>query len=138
GEEIDSGHHSVSCECDAFWKRGRPSALEHHILVDCKKVKPQVKEAVRNMIEAREKDLIKTGYKRKAIEDQESIDTYFESLALSNEQKASADNALIKLFVCAYCSPTRKTLASTLLDNEILRVHTKIYNILEKEKNLTL
>ncbi|CAG8762059.1 11876_t:CDS:1, partial [Cetraspora pellucida] len=160
GEEIDSGHRSVTCECSTFWKRGRPSALECHILVDCKKVKPQVREAVRNMIEAREKALTKTTRKRKATEDQQNLDNYFENLALSNEQKTSIDIALIKLFVCgglswclveypffvefvqqlrpAYCPPTRRTLANTSLDNEVLRVYTKIYNMLDREKNLTL
>ncbi|CAG8735759.1 35_t:CDS:2, partial [Dentiscutata heterogama] len=117
GEEIDSGHHSVFCNCDTSWKRGKPSSLEWHILVECKTVDPHVKEA--------------------------DINNYFESLTLSNEQKANLDISLIKLFVCgglswrlvdysffvkfvqqlrpAYNLPVRKTLASTLLDNEILR-----------------
>ncbi|CAG8780188.1 43545_t:CDS:2 [Gigaspora margarita] len=158
-EEIDSGHRSVSCNCGTSWKRGRPSTLEWHILVECKTVDPHVREAVRRMIEACEK-LTQNNRKRKATEDQQDINNYFESLALSNEQKANLDISVIKLFVCgglswqlvdhsffvefvqqlrpAYNLPVRKTLASTLLDNEILRVHTKIYHILEKEKNLTL
>ncbi|CAG8545316.1 3859_t:CDS:2, partial [Racocetra fulgida] len=158
--EDNSGHRSVSCKCGVFWKRGRPSALERHILVECKEVEPQVKEAVRNMVEARERELTQNKRKRKATEDQQDIDNYFESLALSNEQKANFDIALIKLFVCgglswrlvehpffvefvqqlrpSYSPPLRKALANTLLDNEVMRVHTKIYNMLEKEKNLTL
>ncbi|CAG8467776.1 5855_t:CDS:2 [Cetraspora pellucida] len=138
GEEIDSGHRSVSCRC-----------VELHI-----------KEAVRMMVEAYEEELTLTNRKRKAAEDQQNIDSYFESMVLSDEQKAAIDIALIKLFVCgvlswclvehsffiefvqqlqpAYCLPLYKMLASTLLDNEILCVHTKIYKILEKEKNLTL
>ncbi|CAG8490305.1 14447_t:CDS:1 [Cetraspora pellucida] len=112
------------------------------------------------MVEAREEELTLTNCKRKAAEDQQNIDNYFESMVLSDEQKAAINIALIKLFVCsvlswhlvehpffiefvqqlrpAYCLPLRKILASTLLDNEILRVHTKIYKILKKEKNLTL
>ncbi|CAG8703135.1 21928_t:CDS:2, partial [Gigaspora margarita] len=160
GEEIDSGHRSVSCKCGTSWRRGKPSALERHILVECKKTEPHIKEAVRKMIEAREKELTQTNRKRKATEDQQEINNYFESLALNNEQKTNFDTGLIKLFVCgglswrlvehpffiefvqqlrpAYSPPLRKALASTLLDNEFLRVHTKIYHMLEKEKNLTL
>ena len=68
--------------------------------------------------------------------------------------------SLIKLFVCCrlswcliehpffikfvkqlyslYDPPNRKTLTSTLLDNEILRVNIKIYRMFEKQNNLTL
>jgi len=79
---------------------------------------------------------------------------------LSQGKKAKIETSLIKLFVCcefswrlvehpffvefvkqlhsSYEPPNRKTLAGTLLDDEILRVHTKIYRILEKQNNLTL
>ncbi|CAG8778158.1 8712_t:CDS:2, partial [Cetraspora pellucida] len=121
----------------SFFIEEKPSALEQHILINCKKVEPHIKEAVRMMVEAHEEELTLTNRKRKAAEDQQNIDSYFESMVLSDEQKAAINIALIKLFP-AYCLPLHKTLASTLLDNEILRVHTKIYKIFEKEKNLTL
>ncbi|CAG8622511.1 1187_t:CDS:2, partial [Dentiscutata heterogama] len=84
-EEIDSGHRSVSCNCGTSWKRGRPSALERHILVECKTVEPHVKEAVRRMIETREKELTQSNRKRKANDDQQEINSYFESLALTED-----------------------------------------------------
>ncbi|CAG8653318.1 6411_t:CDS:2, partial [Dentiscutata heterogama] len=58
--EIDSGHRSVSCNC----------------------VDPHVKEAVRKMIEAYEKELTQNNRKRKATKDQQDINNYFESLTL--------------------------------------------------------
>lgn len=79
---------------------------------------------------------------------------------MSQEKKSKIDIALIKLFVCCGLSwrlvehpffiefvkelrssfnlPNRKTLASSFLDDEILRVNTKAYRLLEKENHLTL
>jgi hypothetical protein len=79
---------------------------------------------------------------------------------LSEEKKTKIGLSLIKLFVCcglswrlvehpffiefvnelrsAYNLPNRKTLSGTLLDEEILHVNTKVYQLLEKKKNLTL
>ena len=135
--------------------------MERHILVDCEKVSSEVKAAVRYIIEAREKSPENTTGKKRAVsEDQRSLEEFFDTRILSQEKKDKIETSLIKLFVCcglswrliehpffiefikqlhsSYDPPNRKTLASTLLDNEILRVYTKIYRILEKEKNLTL
>src|ERR1043166_8930306 len=134
--------------------------MERHILVDCKKVNSEIKEAVRYIIEARETSPENTtGKKRAADKDQKSLEEFFETQVLSQERKAKIETSLIKLFVCcglswrliehpffvefikqlhpSYDPPNRKTLADTLLDNEILRVHTKTYQILEKQNNLT-
>lgn len=144
-----------------MWQRGKVSTLERHILVDCKKINSEIKEAVRYIVEAREKSPENvTGKKRTTNDDQKNLEDYFESQSLSQEKKAKIEISLIKLFVCcglswrlvehpffidfikqlrsSYNSPNRKTLASSLLDNEILRVNTKIYRLLEKESNLTL
>jgi len=82
-------------------------------------------------------------------------------LPLSQEKQTKIELSLIRrLFVCcglswrlvehpffiefvkelryAYNLPNRKTLSGTLLDNEILRVNTEVFQLLEKEKNLTL
>ena len=135
--------------------------MERHILVDCKKVDSEIKEAVRYIIEACEKSSENTTGKKRAVnKDQKSLEEFFETRVLFQERKANIETSLIKLFVCcelswhlikypffvefvkqlnsSYDPPNRKTLASTLLDNEILRVHIKIYRILEKQNNLTL
>ena len=135
--------------------------MECHILVDCKKVNPEIKEAVRYIIEVREKPPENTtGKKRTVDEDQKTLEEFFETRVLSQEKKAKIETSLIKLFVCcglswrliehpffvefvkqlhsSYDPPNRKTLAGTLLDDEILRVNTKIYRMLEKQNNLTL
>ncbi|CAB4396628.1 unnamed protein product [Rhizophagus irregularis] len=71
GPDQGDGHRSAICSaCNTTWKRGKASAMERHILLDCKKVKTEVREAIRY--------------------------------------------------------------------NEILRVNTEIYQLIKKEKNLTL
>src|SRR5205823_11389666 len=118
-------------------------------------------KAVRYIIEAREKSSKNiTGKKQTVDKDQKSLEEFFETRVLSQGKKAKIETSLIKLFVCcglswclvehpffvefvkqlhsSYEAPNRKTLAGTLLDDEILRVHTKIYRILEKQNNLTL
>ena len=88
------------------------------------------------------------------------MEEFFDTLILRREKKAKIETAFIKLFVCCrlswrlmehpffiefvkellsvYNLPSRKTLSSTLLDDEILRVNTNACRLLEKEKNLTL
>ena len=56
-EETDQGdgHRSATCSTySATWQRGKASTLERHV-VDCKKINPEVKEAVRYIVEARKK-----------------------------------------------------------------------------------
>ncbi len=162
GPDQSDGHRTATCSaCNTTWQRGKTSAMERHILVDCKKVNPEIKEAVRYIIEAREKPPENTtGKKRTVDEDQKTLEEFFETRVLSQEKKAKIETSLIKLFVCcglswrliehpffvefvkqlhsSYDPPNRKTLAGTLLDDEILRVNTKIYRMLEKQNNLTL
>lgn len=157
GSDQSDGHRSATCSaCNTTWQRGKTSVMERHILVDCKKVTPEVKEAIRYMVESREK----FGINQNPGDDQKTLEEFFDTLILSQEKKAKIDLALIKLFVCCglswrlvehpffiefikelrsvYNLPNRKTLAGTFLDGEILRVNTKVYRLLEKEKNLTL
>jgi hypothetical protein len=162
GSDQGDGHRSATCSaCNTIWQRGKASVMERHILMECKKVKPEIKEAVRYIVVAREKSPENSaGVKRIADEDQKTLDEFYDTLNLSQEKKAKIKIALTKLFVCcglswrlvehpffiefvkelrsSYDLPNRKTLAGTFLDDEILRVNTKIYRLLEKEKNLTL
>ena len=165
-EDTDQGdgHRSATCSaCSAIWQRGKASTLERHILVDCKKIDSEVKEAVRYIVKAREKPPGNVTGKKRNIntnDDQKNLEDYFKTRILSQEKKDKIEISLIKLFVCcglswrlvehpffidfvkqlcsSYDPPSRKTLSGSLLDNEILRVNTKIYRLLEKESNLTL
>ena len=161
GPDQGDGHRSATCSaCSTIWQRGKASALERHILVDCKKIDSETKEAVRYIVEAREKPPGNVTGKKRNTNDQKSLEDYFETRSLSQEKKDKIEISLIKLFVCcglswrlvehpffidfvkqlrsSYDPPSRKTLSGSLLDNEILRVNTKIYRLLEKESNLTL
>ncbi|CAB4378513.1 unnamed protein product [Rhizophagus irregularis] len=42
GPDQGDGHRSAICSaCNTTWKRGKASAMERHILLDCKKVKTE-------------------------------------------------------------------------------------------------
>ncbi|CAB5193515.1 unnamed protein product [Rhizophagus irregularis] len=157
GPDQGDGHRSAICSaCNTTWKRGKASAMERHILLDCKKVKTEVREAIRCIIESRNKSQMS----RNTDDDQKTLEEYYDALPLSEEKRIKIELSLIRLFVCcglswrlvehpyfvefikelrsAYNLPNRKTLSGTLLDNEILRVNTEIYQLIKKEKNLTL
>ena len=53
--------------------------MECHILIDCQKVKTKVKEAVRYIIESREK----SGIKQNIHDDQKSLEEFFDTQILS-------------------------------------------------------
>ncbi len=121
---------------------------------------PEIKEAVRYIVEAREKSPENVTGKKRNSNEQKNLEDFFETQSLSQEKKANIEISLIKLFVCcglswrliehpffidfvkqlhpSYDPPNRKTLSGSLLDDEILRVNTKVYRLLEKESNLTL
>lgn len=164
GTDQSDGHRSATCSaCSTTWQRGKALTLERHILVDCKKISSEIKDAVRYIVEARAKSPENvTGKKRNANtnDDQKNLENYFETQSLPQGKKDVIEISLIKLFVCcglswrlvehpffidfvkqlrpSYDPPNRKTLAGSLLDDEILRVNTKVYRLLEKESNLTL
>ncbi|PKK59198.1 hypothetical protein RhiirC2_857463 [Rhizophagus irregularis] len=134
-----------------FFIEGKASAMERHILLDCKKVKTEVREAIRCIIESRNKSQMS----RNTDDDQKTLEEYYDALPLSEEKRIKIELSLIRLFVCcglswrlvehpyfvefikelrsAYNLPNRKTLSGTLLDNEILRSLTiNIYNYNKK------
>ena len=52
GEETDAGHHLATCfACNTHWERGKPSTIECHILIDCKKINPEIKATIQHMVE---------------------------------------------------------------------------------------
>jgi hypothetical protein len=161
GTDQGDSHRSATCSaCSATWSRRKAATMECHILLDCSKINPEIKEAVRYIVEAREKSPENVSGKKRNANEQKSLEDFFETQNLSQEKKAIIEISLIKLFVCcglswrliehpffidfikqlrpSYDPPNRKTLSGSLLDNEILRVNTKIYRLLEKESNLTL
>ena len=137
--------------------------MEKHIMNNCPKVNHSIREAVIYMVEARETREISSGANTKrqnSESDQVTLENFYENSDLSKERKEDIDTALIKAFVCCglpwhlvehpfiielfkrlrsnYSLPDRKTLADTLLTQEILRVNVRLYRLLENESNLTL
>ena len=88
------------------------------------------------------------------------MENFYENSDLSKERKEDIDIALIKAFVCCglpwrlvehpfiielfkqlrsnYDLLDQKTLAETMLTQEVLRVSVKLYRLLDSENNLTL
>ncbi len=163
GEEIDKGHYVATCiACkQSFWPE-KIAAIEKHIISNCSKVDHSIREAVVYMVEAREVfNFVSTKHHNNQIEnDQTTLNNFYENSDLSNERKDIIDTALIKTFICCgllwhliehpfmiellkqlwpnYNPPDRKTIADNLLTQEILRISTKLYRLLEDEDNLTL
>ena len=115
------------------------------------------------MVEAREispSNIAGTKHKFSQVGDDQTLENFYENLDLSKERKEGIDTALIKAFVCCslpwrlienpfiiellkqlrsnYNPPDRKTLADSLLTQEIVRVSVKLYKLLDNENNLTL
>ena len=96
----------------------------------------------------------------KILNDQTTLNSFYENSELGKERKEAIDTVLIKAFVCCglpwhliehpfiiellkqlrpnYNPPDQKTIVETLLTQEILRVSVKCYKLLDNEDNLTL
>ncbi|CAG8679663.1 22438_t:CDS:2 [Rhizophagus irregularis] len=97
GPDQGDGHRSAICSaCNTTWKRGKASAMERHILLDCKKVKTEVREAIRCIIESRNKSQMS----RNTDDDQKTLEEYYDALPLSEEKRIKIELSLIRLFVC--------------------------------------
>ena len=137
--------------------------MEKHIISNCSKVDHSIQEAVIYMVKAREREIssdANTANAKRKNNDQTTLDNFYDNSDLSKERKENIDTAFIKAFLCCglpwrlvehpfiielfkqlrsnYSLPDRKTLADSMLTQEILRVNVKLYRLLEEENNLTL
>jgi hypothetical protein len=162
GDEMDKGHYIAIClACKQSFRPGKTAAMEKHIIRNCSKVDHSIREAVLFMVEARERHEISLSSAKHQIgNDQTNLEDFYENSDLSKERKEDIDTALIKAFVCCglpwhlvehpfiielfkqlrsnYNLPDRKTLADSLLTQEILRVSVKLYRLVDNENNLTI
>ena len=163
GEEIDKGHYAATClACKHTFRPGKTTTMEKHIISNCQKVDHSIRQAVLHMVETREMNEISlsSGVKRQNSDDQTTLENFYENSDLSKERKENIDIALIKAFVCCglswrlvehpfiielfkqlrsnYDLPDRKTLAETMLTQEVLWVSVKLYRLLDGESNLIL
>ena len=137
--------------------------MEKHIISNCSKIDHSIQEAVIYIVKVREYEIssdANTANAKHKNNDQTTLDNFYDNSDLSKERKEDIDTALIKAFVCCglpwrlvehpfiielfkqlrsnYSLPDRKTLADSMLTQEILRVNVKLYRLLEEENNLTL
>ena len=129
GTDQGDDHWSAFCSaCSTMWQREKASTLEHHILVECKKINSEIKEAVRYIVEAREKPPGNVTGKKRNTNDQKSLEDYFETRSLSQEKKDKIEISLIKLFVCCRLSwwLVKHPFSLTLLNNY---VHHTIHSV---------
>ncbi|RGB38208.1 hypothetical protein C1646_755936 [Rhizophagus diaphanus] len=119
--------------------------MEKHIISNYLKVDHSIREAIIYMVEVRERKISSGVNVKCQNNDQTILEDFYKNSDLSKERKEDIDTALIKAFVCCslpwhlvehlfiielfkqlrsnYSLPDRKTLADTILTQEILRVN---------------
>lgn len=158
GKEVSSGSYEGTCSyCNEFWNIARPTKLRSHLAVECKKCPEEITTKFVNLILNEENN----ENKNKKIK-VESLQTTlnFEKSKISEAKSKEIDNVLVKAFVCCnlafsiienpffieliktlcngYNIPTRRRLATELLERETIRVNLKVEKILQDSSNLTL
>src|SRR5271154_6472575 len=156
-----AGHFSAKCTyCKIFMPRGRPHALEIHLAKDCRSCPNEIQiEYLTKICENDDNDEEESSKKRKT--NQTVLDDHWDSTAeISKSRKKIIDQAWIKAFVScgipfsaienpffinaikslrsSYNPPSRESLSGKLLNREVVKVNSKVNNILKNENNLTL
>lgn len=159
-----AGHFSAKCKfCGFFAARGRPSGLQIHLAKDCRQCPDDIKLKYTEVIVGNNKDQnteLSKGNKRCRTE-QTTLDDHWDNGAeiprprqkLINQAWAKAfiscgipfsviENPFfvdaIKSLRSSYDPPSRETLSGNLLNHEVIRINSKVKNILSNENNLTL
>jgi hypothetical protein len=154
GKEVSRGHYEGTCNyCNLFWSIAKPFYVRTHLASHCNKCPESVSlEFSRLLLEESNKRIIK---KQQTTGSEQT--TQFK---ISTSQQNNINNALIKAFVCCnisfltienpffieflkvlnkdYNPPSRKTLSTTLLEQEVNRINTIFKNDIKYIENLTL
>ena len=162
GKKISSGNYEGTCNyCDEFWVLAKPLKLKLHLAKDCLKCPEEI---TRIFINELAKDEIQDNEnpKKKQCGNETSIQTIlnFERIKISDSKIKEIDNILLKAFVCCniafniienpffiellktlcagYNPPSRRKLATELLEREVIRINLKVEKVLKNTLNLTL
>jgi BED zinc finger. len=165
GKLGSTGHYRARCYyCSKEWAKGEPTKLEIHLGYECARCPENIREYWVTKIIDKQNNYQRTlANKRKKIDPtQTNIATsHFkndEPLPLAEQN--SLDQAVLKAWIAAgipfsviknpfiidlfmrlnprYIPPSRSTLSGRILQEEAVKVKTKINKIFEKSENLTL
>ena len=153
------GHFSGECIfCKQKWNCVYVNHLQSHLANDCVECPCEVQNYYLGYITAENSN--DDSNKRRRMNNQPSIEDYFENKSLPESKLNLINQALVCAFVCCgisydiienpffleflkqlrpnYQPPTCKVLAGQLLEKETARVNLEVNKILEHEDNLTL
>ena len=168
GKEVSRGHYEGKCKyCNEFWSNAKPFLLRIHLASHCSKCPEFVSQKFAKIVaetSEQQKNFKrkKTSSITELIEQQQqsTIEQHYETEKILSSRQNNINNSLIKAFVCCnlsfsiienlffiellktlcagYQPPSRRMLATTLLEKEVARTNIKIKNIFEYATNLTL
>jgi hypothetical protein len=161
---VSAGHFSAKCKfCGFFAARGRPNELQIHLAKDCRQCPDDLKLKYMEIIVVNNKDQdteLSKGNKRSRT-GQTTLDDHWDNdVELSKSRQKLINQAWTKAFIScgipfsvienpffvnaikslrsSYNPPSRETLSGNLLNHEVIRINSKVKNILSNVNNLTL
>ncbi|CAG8727661.1 12911_t:CDS:1, partial [Racocetra fulgida] len=156
GDSSGNGHYKATCYyCNESWKRGKPQAMKAHLANQCNSCPEDISAHWRKKLA---EEINK--YTRKSAPVSTNIHKPLQNDPLPYEINNHLDQSLLKAWIMTgipfeiienpfmrdfikklnpqYIPPSRTTLSGRLLDAEVARVTTAVYNELEHCENLTL
>jgi hypothetical protein len=164
GPKVNNGHYQASCfHCNKIYGRGKPATMEAHLANECLHCPEEIRQYWRDKVANRAINYIRpVSTTESPYNPNKSLisDHFFPNKALPPAVTNRIDTSLIRAWVMAglpfgiienpfvidlfkelnpsYNLPSRTTLSGRILDEELARVNTAIYQDLEKEEHLTL
>jgi len=158
-----AGHFSAKCKyCGIFLPRGRPHELEVHLAKNCRPCPNEIQLKYLTMIceneDNGEEELFKSNKRRKT--NQTTLNSHWDNTEIPKSRKKLIDQTWVKAFIScgipfsaienpyfidaikslrsSYNPPSREKLSGKLLNREVIKINSKVTNILKNEDNLTL
>ena len=158
-----SGHFSAKCNyCGVFMARGRPNELQIHLSKDCRKCSNEIQLKYLQMIvdaEENQDQVVNTNKRHKTNQSQQTTldDHWDDTTEIPDYRQKIIDKTWLKAFICcgipfsiienpffvdaikslrsSYNPPSRNHLSGNLLNKEVIKINSKITNILKNEND---
>lgn len=157
-----AGHFSAKCKyCTFFIPRGRPCELQIHLAKNCRLCPDDVRLKYLTIIVNENKDNDVESFESNKRCRQTTLDDHWDDeIEIPKSSKKRIDQAWVKAFVSCgipfsaienpyfvdaikslrsiYNPPSRRNLSETLLNYEVIKINSKVNNVLKDADNLTL
>ena len=159
-----SGHFSAKCNyCKTFTIRGRPNELRIHLAKNCKKCPDEIRLKYLTIILAdnNEENQNAESFNKRCRVEQTTLDDHWDDdTEIPKYRQKIIDRTWLKAFISCgipfsvienpffidaiksfrslYNPPSRNILSGNLLDYEVIKIDSKVNNILKNMDNLTL